>query len=148
MISMKKDTLYQILLLQMQFIESSKLEMYYIRKYGYVEEVKRFTNKTREIDKKLDAFENDLRIRYASLELNSKNLDELQYLSNMLLLFKDFDETFLFSVQDKINELLPLKEQALKEWDFKKAGEISEEIYQLEKYYKHYKIHLKKYKGL
>jgi hypothetical protein len=132
----------------MQFIESSKLEMYYIRKYGYVEEVKRFTNKTREIDKKLDAFENDLRIRYASLELNSKNLDELQYLSNMLLLFKDFDETFLFSVQDKINELLPLKEQALKEWDFKKAGEISEEIYQLEKYYKHYKIHLKKYKGL
>ena len=134
---MKKDTLYQILLLQMQFIESSKLEMYYIRKYGYVEEVKRYTNKTREIDKKLDAFENDLRIRYASLELNSKNLDELQYLSNMLLLFKDFDETFLFSVQDKINELLPLKENALKEWDFKKAGEISEEIYQLEKYYKH-----------
>lgn len=148
MISMKKDTLYQILLLQMQFIESSKLEMYYIRKYGYVEEVKRYTNKTREIDKKLDAFENDLRIRYASLELNSKNLDELQYLSNMLLLFKDFDETFLFSVQDKIDELIPLKEQALKEWDFKKAGEISEEIYQLEKYYKHYKIHLKKYKGL
>lgn len=148
MISMKKDTLYQILLLQMQFIESSKLEMYYIRKYGYVEEVKRFTNKTREIDKKLDAFENDLRIRYASLELNSKNLDELQYLSNMLLLFKDFDETFLFSVQDKIDELIPLKEQALKEWDFKKAGEISEEIYQLEKYYKHYEIHLKKYKGL
>ncbi|GEM_PF-4582505 len=148
MISMKKDTLYQILLLQMQLIENSKQEMYYIRKHGYVEEAKRFNIKARELDKKLDAFENDLRIRYASLELNSKNLDELQYLSNMLLLFKDFDETFLFSVQDKINELLPLKDQALKDWDFKKAGEISEEIYQLEKYYKHYKIYLKRYKGL
>ncbi|HRE78786.1 MAG TPA: hypothetical protein PLL09_13295 [Flavobacterium sp.] len=145
---MKKDTLYQILLLQMQLIENSKQEMYYIRKHGYVEEAKRFNIKARELDKKLDAFENDLRIRYASLELNSKNLDELQYLSNMLLLFKDFDETFLFSVQDKINELLPLKDQALKDWDFKKAGEISEEIYQLEKYYKHYKIYLKRYKGL
>ena len=133
MISMKKDTLYQILLLQMQVIENSKQEMYYIRKHGYVEEAKRFNIKARELDKKLDAFENDLRIRYASLELNSKNLDELQYLSNMLLLFKDFDETFLFSVQDKINELLPLKETALKEWDFKKAGELSEEIFQLER---------------
>jgi hypothetical protein len=145
---MKNNKLYQILFLQMQLMESCKLEMYYIRKYGYFEEAKRQSDKTRELNKKLDAFENDLRIRYTSLELNSKNLDELQNLSNMLLLFKDFDETFLFSVQDKINELLPLKETALKEWDFKKAGELSEEIFQLEKYYKHYKMYLKRYKGL
>jgi hypothetical protein len=141
---MKNNLVYQILLLNMQAIENGELETYYIKKYGYVQKAKDFMKKCNADIDKLEAIEKDLKKEYDSLEVNSENIPRLEYCSKMLLMFKEFDETLLYKIEEKINHLIPLKARALEEADFKTAGNINEEIRQLQKYYNTNKRYLKK----
>jgi hypothetical protein len=136
--SLKQNTTYQILKLRLELMESNEEERLNIRKFGYGEEAKKFMLISKEINNKLDAIKQDLRRRYDSLELTSANIKELEMISNTLLEFKDFDETLLTKVENKIAELNAVKENATKNYDFKEASVAREESYILRQYFRNH----------
>ena len=132
--SLEHNTTYQILTLRLELFKNNERERKCIKKYGYVEEAKKFRLISKDISNKLEAIEQKLKEKYKSLELTSENIDELQMISNTLLDFKDFDETFLLKVESKISELTAIKENATKNHDFKTASSAREEAHQLQLY--------------
>ena len=134
--SLKQNTTYQILKLRLELMESNERERLSIRKFGYGNEAKKFKLIRKEINNKLDVIKQDLQIRYYSLELTSANIKELEMISNTLLEFKDFDETLLTKVENKIAELNAVKENATKNYDFKKASIAREESHILMQYFR------------
>ena len=132
--SLEQNTSYQILKLRLELFKSNERERLYIKKYGYVEEAKRFGRISKDINNKLDAIKQDLQKRYDSLELTSDTIEELQIISNTLLDFKNFDKTLLIKVEGKIAELNFIKENATKNHDFKTASIAREEAHLLLQY--------------
>jgi hypothetical protein len=136
--SLKQNTTYQILKLRLELMESNERERLSIRKFGYGDEAKKFKLIRKEINNKLDVIKQDLQRRYDSLELTSANIKELEMISNTLLEFKDFDETLLTKVENKIAELNAVKENATKNYDFKKASIAREESHILMQYFRNH----------
>jgi hypothetical protein len=142
--SLQQNNTYQILKLRLELLESNEKERLCIIKNGYGEEAKKFKLISKDINKKLDAIEQDLKNRFNSLELTSENIQELQEISRTLLEFKEYDETLLSKVQRKITELTAIKENATKNHDFKTATIARENSNSLLQYYNKYKCFLAK----
>lgn len=140
--SLEQNTSYQILKLNIELFKNNERERKYILKYGYVEEAKKFMRISKDLYHKLENIEQELKKKYENLELTSENIEELQTISNTLLLFKEFDETLLLKVKSKIAELTAIKENATKNYDFKTASFAREEVYQLQKYFNEHKCYL------
>ena len=142
--SLEQNATYQILKLRLALCESKEKECLCIKKYGYGEEAKKFNLISKDINKKLDAIEQDLKNRFNSLEFTSENIEELQEISRTLLEFKEYDETLLSKVENKITELTAIKENATKKYDFKTATLARENSNSLLQYYNKHKCFLAK----
>ncbi|MDI1317908.1 hypothetical protein [Flavobacterium sp.] len=138
--NLKHNSTYQILKLRLELIKSQEREHFNIIKFGYGEEANKFRLIRKDINNKLVAKEQDLKKQYDSLELTSENLGELERISTILLEFKDFDESLLFTVKNKIDKLIEIKENATKKYDFKTANNAREEIHLLQKYLNQHKL--------
>ncbi|MCL9810088.1 hypothetical protein [Flavobacterium luminosum] len=62
------------------------------------------------------------------MDFTSVNLDELQELQRLLHYFDYSQQSFLDKIENRIQELLELKEASIKENDFVKANDFREEI--------------------
>ena len=142
--SLKQDLTYQILKLRLEQFKNLSRTNACVKKYNYGEETKKFQLISRNISNQLKLIEKDLRAKLDSLELTSRNLEEIENVSTILLEFKEYDESVLFKVESKILELTEIKEKAIKNFDFKTANVAREEARQLQKYYNSNKNYLKK----
>ena len=141
--SLKENTYYQILKLRVKLFKNKELLLISISgfnpdKYDH----KKISPILDKINGKLDEIKKELEEKYQSLELTSENIEELQNISNTLLLFKKFDESLLPKVEGKIVELTAIKENATKNYDFKTASIAREEARQLQKYFNGHKHYL------
>lgn len=132
--SLKQNSTYQILKLRLELMESKERERLNIIKFGYGEEAKKCMLISKEINNKLEVIKQDLQRRNDTLELTSANIKELEMISNTLLEFKDFDETLFTRIENKIAQLHVEKENATKNYDFKKANVAREESHILMQY--------------
>ncbi len=136
--SLKENITYKILKLRVELMEINERERLSIRKFGYTDEAKKFMLISKEINNKLAVIKQDLLKWYDSLEMTSANIKELEMISNTLLEFKDFDETLLIKVENKISELNAIKENATKNYDFNKANIAREESHILMHYFRNH----------
>lgn len=126
----------------MELFKTKERERKSIKKYGYTDDAKKFMLISKDLNNKLDAIEQELKKKYASLELATENIEEIQNISNILLEFKDFDETLFLKIENKIAELTAIKENATKNYDFKTASIAREESGQLQEYFNEHKHYL------
>jgi len=142
----KRNITYRILKLQVAIFENNERERICIKKHGYGERAKKILHISRDLNKELDAIRHDLELQYYCLELNSKNLQELERLQSILLNFKEYDDSFLHRVKAKMNELNEKKEQSTKRLAFKEASLARDESHLLLEYYNKNKHYLKEVK--
>lgn len=138
--SLEKNIEYQILILRVKLIEINHNQINFIKKYGYDERLKKHRPTIKILNYQLETIENELKERYNSLELTSDNIPELYNIANLLLCFETVDKSLLLDIESKITELIIIKEKALKQYDFKNANYLREEIHKLQNYMSQYKI--------
>lgn len=144
--SLEQNTTYQILTLRLEIFKINERWNNYVKKYSYRKGLHKIDKIRNDLFTKLEVIEKELRIKYESLELTSENIEEIQMISNTLLLYKKFDATLLLKIEMKIAELTAIKEYVSKNYDFKTASYAREEAHQLQKYFnkhKHYLVDLK-----
>ena len=133
--SFEENTEHKIIAIQSKLIDNYHLQRDCIKKYGYDEHFEKFNPTLKILNYQLKTIEDDLIERYNSLELNSNNLIELQNITNLFVYFESIDLSIISDIERKIIELTITKEDALKQYDFRTANSIREEIRLLQKYY-------------
>lgn len=133
--SLEEKTEYKILSIREKLITNCNLQRDCVKKYGYDERFESFNPIIKILNHQLRTIEDELIEKYNSLELNSDNLIELQNISNLFVYFEDIDVSILSDIDRKITELTTTKEDALKQYDFRTANSIRDEIRLLQKYY-------------
>lgn len=132
---------HKIITIQEKLIENYRRQHDCIKKHGYDEHFESFNPTIKILNHQLKTLEDDLIEKYYSLELNSDNLPELETISNLFVYFENIDISIISDIERKITELTATKEDALKQYNFKTANSIREEIRLLQMYYnenKHY----------
>lgn len=133
--SLEETTEHKILSIREKLIENCNLQRDCIKKHGYEDEFQKFNPTIKILNHQLKTLEEELIERYNSLQLNSDNLIELQSISNLFVYFENVDISILSGIERKITELTTSKEDALKQYDFRTANFIRDEIRLLQKYY-------------
>jgi hypothetical protein len=133
--SFEENTEHQIIAIRAKLIENYNLQRDCIKKYGYDDHFEKFNPTIKILNHQLKNIEDELIERYNSLELNSNNLIELESTSNLFVYFESIDISIISDTERKIIELTTTKEDALKQYDFRTANSIREEIRLLQKYY-------------
>lgn len=132
--SLEETTEHKILTIREKLIENCNLQRDCIKKYGYDAHFESFNPTIKILNHQLKTLEDELIKGYNLLELNSDNLIELQSISNLFVYFENIDVSMISDIECKIVELTTTKEDALKQYDFRTANFIREEIRLLQKY--------------
>lgn len=137
--SLGQNTEYQILKLRVKLIDINLHQNNCINKYGFDDRFKKFEPSIKILNHQLGTIKEELTEMYNSIMLNSDNVIELHRIANLLLCFETVEKSILLDIQSKITELITIKEDSLKQYDFRTANTIREEIRLLQQYFNKHK---------